>query len=52
MSAMEDVFIPVAIAVAASGVAFFWPWFQSYHRGRRFRYLIRRELAEASPFPG
>jgi len=45
-----DVFIPVAIAVAVSGVAFFWPWFQSYHRGRRFRYLIRRELAEASPF--
>lgn len=51
MSVAEDVAIPVALAIVASGVAFFWPWFQSYHRGRRFRYLIQRELAEATPLP-
>jgi len=51
MSVTEDLIVPLTLVVVASGVGFFWPWFQSYHRGRRFRYLIRRELAEASPVP-
>jgi hypothetical protein len=47
----NDVLPAAIVAVVGGAVAAFWPWFQSYWRGRKFEGIIRRELAEIGPFP-
>lgn len=45
----NDLVAPVIIAAVGGAVAVFWPWLQSYWRGRKFESLIRRELQELTP---
>jgi hypothetical protein len=47
----KSVWLPLLLAFGAAGVAAFWPWLQSFHRGRKFQRLIRRELEEIGPYP-
>lgn len=43
--------LTAAATVAAAVVAVFWSTLQAHQRGRRFRALIGRELAEIGPYP-
>ena len=46
-----DIAVPLAAVVVGGTIAAFWPWIQTFQRGRRFGRLIRRELAELAPYP-
>jgi hypothetical protein len=47
----DDLIAPLTLAVAGGGIAIFWPWLQTYWRGRKFEGIIRRELQELMPEP-
>jgi hypothetical protein len=46
-----DIAIPLLLAFIGGAIAIFWPWLQSFFRGRKFQGIIRRELAEVGPHP-
>jgi hypothetical protein len=46
-----NVAIPLLLAFAGGAIAVFWPWLQSWFRGRKFQGLIRGELKEVGPYP-
>jgi hypothetical protein len=50
-NAWANIGVPLTIAFLGATVAAFWPWIQSFQRGRRFEGIIRRELEEIGPFP-
>jgi len=47
----KDVLDVVAVPLAVAALALWWPWIQAWHRGRRFRLLVARELTEIGPYP-
>jgi hypothetical protein len=50
-TALTDVAIPLLLAFLGGFIAIFWPWVQSFWRGRKFQGIIRRELEEVGPNP-
>jgi hypothetical protein len=50
-SIWTDIGAPLILAAVGGGIAVFWPWLQSYWRGRKFQGIIRRELEELMPVP-
>jgi hypothetical protein len=47
----NDLLVPTILAVVGAAVAWAFPWFQSYWRGRKFQGIIKRELEELAPYP-
>jgi hypothetical protein len=43
--------VPLILAFVGGAIAVFWPWLQTYFRGRKFERIIRRELEELGPTP-
>jgi hypothetical protein len=46
-----DVAGPLLLAFVGGAIALFWPWLQTFFRGRKFQGIIRRELEELGPHP-
>jgi hypothetical protein len=51
MDIAADLLLPISIAFIAGAIAIFWPWVQTWHRGRKFERIVRRELQEIRPHP-
>jgi hypothetical protein len=51
MKLWTELGLPLLLAFAAGAIAVFWPWLQSWQRGRKFEGIIRRELQEVGPYP-
>lgn len=49
--AWEEVLPAILVTVVAGAVAACWPALQSFHRGRKFQKIIKRELSEIGPHP-
>jgi hypothetical protein len=50
--AWKDIGVPLIIVFFGGAIAAFWPWIQTFQRGRRFERIIGRELEEIGPYPG
>jgi hypothetical protein len=50
-SVWTDVAAPLLLAFVGGAIAIFWPWLQTFFRGRKFQGIIRRELEEIGPHP-
>ena len=46
-----DLLASLILAVVGAAVAVFFPWLQTYWRGRKFQRIIKRELEELGPYP-
>jgi hypothetical protein len=51
VASWNDLILPLILAFGAGAIAVFWPWIQTWQRGRRFEHIIRRELQEIGPYP-